>query len=407
MNWKFWNPPKEARAVARIDPDSAAYEGVRLVIRGRSPSMDYWREYSPELPRDVVPYLERCVWAYQLQILCDEVSRRFGPVLGDSVKGNALNYFSIVPCSVNGEELFGAVTRGRAMYRPGAIPQFADTPNAERSLVIANAFFEISDIPEEGKTGIWVAFAKCLGVGGYAAEKEFASFLDGVSISQTPALIWSRAPGCFERHLQRRFANPLFDANRREVSRAEMQEARVHDLKDVFAITMGYRDLLPQLISAEETTFDELANRSFRCDALKEKMAQAGGDWAKEKEVLDIASKEIRKLISTAATNPRLDELSQDIGALNAIKQIPFGAQATRDETPIQKSEVISALLTEDLETIRAASTVYAAFGLDFRAEAQSIIDRALREGLPQADAHERLNALMDGWASGRQLGGD
>lgn len=127
-------------------------------------------------------------------------------------------------------------------------------------------------------------------------------------------------------------------------------------------------------------------------------------DWGSEKEFPDIARTEIQKLISTAAKNPRLDELSQEMASLNAIKQIPFGAQASRDDTPIQQSEVISALLTEDLETIRAYAMVAAAVRWDFRAEAQSIVDRALREGLPQAYADERLNALMGAWASARRL---
>jgi hypothetical protein len=93
-----------------------------------------------------------------------------------------------------------------------------------------------------------------------------------------------------------------------------------------------------------------------------------------------------------------LDEVSRALASLNAFQQIPFGAQAARDDTPILQSEAISALLTEDPETIRAFATVAAGTGWDFRAEAQSIVVRAVAEGLPPAYADERLNILMEAY---------
>ena len=108
MNWKFWRRREAARALALLDPDSVAYEGTRLVILGRN-FLGHWRKFSAELPGDLVPYLEVCVWAYQLRIFCDEVSRRFDPAVGDSVKADVLKYFSQVRDSVSGEHLFEAI----------------------------------------------------------------------------------------------------------------------------------------------------------------------------------------------------------------------------------------------------------------------------------------------------------
>src|SRR5664280_869218 len=162
MDWKFWRRPKEPQSPVLLDSDSVAYDGIRSVVLGHNQRLDHWRKFGPELPEDVLSFLQRCVWTYQMQVLCDEVSRRYSPVYGDSVKGNLLKYFHVVPGPVSCEELFDAITKGRAIYQPGKIPQFADAPNAERDLTIANTFFYISDIPEDRKTGIWVAFAKCL-----------------------------------------------------------------------------------------------------------------------------------------------------------------------------------------------------------------------------------------------------
>lgn len=45
-------------------------------------------------------------------------------------------------------------------------------------------------------------------------------------------LKWKPYPGCFERHLQRRYKSFLFPIDRQEVSLQELQEARQKDSQD-------------------------------------------------------------------------------------------------------------------------------------------------------------------------------
>jgi hypothetical protein len=168
MNWRFWWRRREKQPVATLDPDSVAYEGIRLVVLAHNSALDYWRKFASDFSGEILPYVERCVWAYQLQILCDEVGRRSDPPLADAVRGNLLKYFR-VPGAGPGEDLLQAVTTGRAVYKPGQ-GRLARGPEAECDLVIANTFLYSFDISEARKTQILVEFSKCLSVARAAGE---------------------------------------------------------------------------------------------------------------------------------------------------------------------------------------------------------------------------------------------
>jgi hypothetical protein len=47
-----------------------------------------------------------------------------------------------------------------------------------------------------------------------------------------PEIEWEENPGCFERHLQRRYNSPLFPTERRKISREELKQARAKDYID-------------------------------------------------------------------------------------------------------------------------------------------------------------------------------
>jgi hypothetical protein len=52
-------------------------------------------------------------------------------------------------------------------------------------------------------------------------------------------IVWSEHPGCFERHLQRRYKNILFSPERRLISKKDIEDARQRDKldQDIFIST--------------------------------------------------------------------------------------------------------------------------------------------------------------------------
>jgi hypothetical protein len=399
MKWRFWDRIK-GLPVEALDPDSVAYEGIRLVVLAHNTALDYWRKFASDFSGDILSYIERCIWAYQLQILCDAVARRSDPPLADAVKGNILKYLHVLG-SGPGEDLLQAVTTGRALYKPGDGARLAQGPEAECDLVIANTFLYSFDIAEGRKTEILIDFARCLSVARAAGEIEFASFLSGVFICRTSSLSWSRMAGCFERHLQRRFQNLLFDSHRREVETWELSEARQQDLQDAFAFAAEYRGFEAQVRTGGLTTIGKASENLDSCHRLKTRIAQIGGDWRLEKKGLSLVIDETQKLFMSTIKDSRLEANFRKGKGLSAVQEIAFWAQVGRDDSPIHKHEIINALLSEDVETIRTVAMIAAATLWDLRCEAQSILEQAVRDGFPQAVATERLSTLVKAWTEG------
>ena len=65
-------------------------------------------------------------------------------------------------------------------------------------------------------------------------------------------IIWNEYPGCFERHLQRRYKNVLFPSERRRISKRDIEEARGKDKIDEDIFIKAVKNLGAELEISED-----------------------------------------------------------------------------------------------------------------------------------------------------------
>lgn len=214
--------------------------------------------------------------------------------------------------------------------------------------------------------------------------------------NQINQIEWHEMPCCFERHLQRRYNNPLFPLGRRIVSSEELKEARKKDSNDLKDFIKQYTLWLSEAGKLnDKSPIDDLRLYLQDTQDLAELASAVGCDLDKEISVLDAMEDKITAFMNMQL--PQGAELLKDAHSLSATKRIPYVAQAGRKDTPILKSEELAALLSEDMETIKVAGLLSRSFpGYRPNSEdVEELLNKAIRDGLDMQYAKEITDAFM------------
>lgn len=176
-------------------------------------------------------------------------------------------------------------------------------------------------------------------------------------------IIWSPTPGCFERHLQRRYNNPLFPPNRRIVTQSEVEEARARDTMEAESLRGEVKEVLKLFLDLNPGQKIEMTlglDTARRLDGLIERAARLGGDSSKEEADLITLRKALAADMKRGAEEANAPGLREALGELDLFLQIlvkgwsnRFLAQMGRKDSPILPEDVVPSLLSEDKETIR------------------------------------------------------
>lgn len=410
MGWKFWKDKTSSATETATyqDAELAGFETVRTLVEGRPP-FDRKTWLVGEIPAGFVDAAERCVWAYHLNVYLDLIGAKFGKSAEELVRacvtkliGGTVEDFQDV------EELFGAVSAGRALYRLGmpSLSQVAADVAPEHAIAVS--FMRAVGIAEEDQTPIFLPFASCLSVARVAAQRYFAPEIERKALipDAEMSISWSPRPGCFERHLQRRYQNPIFPAARRFVTRHDLTTARLTDLRDFADFYRKYRSLVNELMHLGTFTLERGRDLWKRIFDLKERAAAVGGGYAAEVTVLDTAAEALGAEITRAVKEPGFEDALLDSASMSAITQHPILAQYAREDSPIRKDdgddEWIRTVLSEDESTIHDMGMFLAIFrSLDYRVKATAIIEDAIKDGLNRAEGKRRLHALLSGFDEG------
>lgn len=219
----------------------------------------------------------------------------------------------------------------------------------------------------------------------------------------TSQIEWRETPGCFERHLQRRYKNPLFPQERREISSDELKTARDkddHDQKEFFKI---YGMLVSEANRLNEASpGSDLIKCLQDTQSLSEFASAIGGDLETETGVLEILENKLTGFLNSKLPRQEGADLLKKAHSLSAMEQIPYLAQSKRPGTPILTTEELPSILSEDMETIRTIGFFSRSFP-NFKPNGDDVkkcLDEAMRNGLNS----EYVREVMNAWNSNESL---
>ena len=213
-------------------------------------------------------------------------------------------------------------------------------------------------------------------------------------------ITWSDKPGCFERHLQRKYSLPfLFPHHTNGVSSSDVEDARRRDSSD-FAKLMDEAIPLLNLDRKKNVTVGEAQEYIRQIDTFERRAAEIGGNA----EEFGRALKDLRLTLMSLQTETltkqgeNFAELQADLAAVINIQNQSFLAQSNRADTPIGDSEVTASLLTEHPNTISDFISIMQLaepeWVIERRAEALELVGKAITDGHMMDGVRAKLYAF-------------
>lgn len=178
-------------------------------------------------------------------------------------------------------------------------------------------------------------------------------------------LHFSTYPGCWERYLQRKYQNPLFIDQQRQITQHAVDEARTRDVAERKQFYQSFQSLLEDVAQLQARVETEVILRfKEQVDSLYEQCSQLGGDVSQEKSGLRKLSALIMDSIwAVGIENPELaEQLRKESVAREAqyaLLDYPFIAHLLRTESPMKDEDIVPILLSENEEVLRATMSLF------------------------------------------------
>lgn len=204
---------------------------------------------------------------------------------------------------------------------------------------------------------------------------------------------WSKNPGCFERHLQRRDGNVLFPLERRSVTNKAIEEARERDRLEQENFQKKINALASQLQTLKQMPVDQVSPLLQSIQSLIEEAVSIGGEVLNKIHNLETIEDSLIQQLNSAI--PEGKEILEQAKSLSAMERIPYLAQMKRKDTPILETEEVPTLLSENFAAISAVGYISRKFP-DFKpseADIRKHLDEAVRQGFNKGMAQQILKA--------------
>jgi hypothetical protein len=213
-------------------------------------------------------------------------------------------------------------------------------------------------------------------------------------------LQFSDHPGCWERHLQRQYDNPLFP--HRLITQREVDLAQRKDEEERQTFRQNFFALLQEVATLQaEVKAETVLKLKKRVDSLYECCAGLGGNFTVEKQGLRKLSELIIQtlLASGVEQNPQaMSELEAEMAEQKlhfTLLEYPFIAHLLHPYSPITEQDIIPSLLSEEENSLRAAMSL---FNIEQQQvlchEARNLLIRLQSEGHLLPTAWLRLAAM-------------
>ena len=214
-------------------------------------------------------------------------------------------------------------------------------------------------------------------------------------------ITFSQNPGPRERHLRRRYNNPLFPPDAQAVSEAHIQEARQTDEKELNHFLRYFRDLVQEAIDlkpeAESETILDLKERLDKCYAH---CCALPGEKSEIQAAINKLIEVIMKAVRQGAANDpiALDKLAEEEQARrmhNELHQFTLVADLMLPDSPISKDELVPSLLSESKAGMSAALQLFDHMQLtQIYQQAQTHIKQLSPEADKQSELQEKIQLI-------------
>ncbi len=408
VKWRFW---RKDSPLAHLDPHTLAFLMLQKVAEREFP-FNKWRDEKEPIPEYADAFVELCVHVYQLSIFLDFLERKFGSDVTEIVKSHLVTLMPKGQARATVRDVYAAVQVGRAM--PERYAFLVDAPGHQLSWNVAKALLSISAESDAEKDAIHPLLSKSLGLGRISAEAAFGGVVQSMDFSpettiglrkpQDIALDWSDPCGCFERHLQRRYMNPLFPLERRGVCTGDILETRARDRADLRQLQADCERTVKEITETttnspnQRFTFEQAFQQVEAFEQLIVRAAEIGDLANPIRDFLRVAGDSLKTSMREACPQHVKAELDVAIAKRERYVQTfadPFLAQMKRRDTPISDKEVVPSLLTEPAVTVQLfATTLPEAYRTELHVVAAALIANVQREGNTVPEAEEKLLAL-------------
>lgn len=214
-------------------------------------------------------------------------------------------------------------------------------------------------------------------------------------------LQFSAHPGSRERHLRRRAANPLFAAALRGVTQADINAAQAEDQRDAQDFLERFRALVQRAVELKpneesQTILDLKASLDH---AYVECAAMAGDHQPIQDALRKLIEVMMGAVRAAAGDDPKAQaELDDEERARRAQFELlhhPLVADLMHPATPIDREELVAALLSDTDEAIRAALWLFEPEQLDeIREEARDLAIALRNKGDELPELWEKMKLL-------------
>lgn len=167
---------------------------------------------------------------------------------------------------------------------------------------------------------------------------------------------FSPLPGAYERHLQRKYHNPLFPVSEQNFLKAEIEQARQRDQQDLQAFMEAFQETVKQAAKLSGSVDSEIVlDLKEKLERLYVDSCCLAGDMSAYQDALLKLIRVCMQTIRRGAADDlvalgKLEQEEQARTVYFAMLETPLVAELMRGDEIIQAEELVPAVLSLDLK---------------------------------------------------------
>lgn len=228
--------------------------------------------------------------------------------------------------------------------------------------------------------------------------------------TQSAPLIFSEFPGCRERHLLRKYNNPLFLRAQHPVTQFDIDQAISDDLIEYEEFVQKFNQLLLEVSKLEDRdkrsdesdlSAGKVIELKERIDYMYDQCAGFGQETSAYKQVLGKLYDTIISAVSEAVyddseTTIELEKEKQARELHMNLIEYTIVCDLLRPDSPIEDNELVPTLLSEDAESVQVVMSLFEnEQQIIIRDEARILLDRLISEVPPSSPVLAAYGAMM------------